>query len=211
MSADISHLTFYDVKSQKLWDCQTKAFFLRCVGLHGLTKNNDTGRVYGPLQFASADIVVVITDRNVIHSGQIIQHGQQIKCLRIPFLFIQLTNLVRLKKLNQKGMSPMSFTLCPLIWGIIGSASYASGSVMISNLFSFTEISVSLWHLGQYNGKFCMTVSFLILILVLFLHTGHNIHSLIAREGICGLFIMHNRLPAFGLSFILRSWKLSAE
>ena len=54
----------------------------------------------------------------------------------------------------------------------------ASGSV-ITDKFSFRIlINVSCLHLGQNNGKFSRIVSSLILVRVLLLQTGHNIHFL---------------------------------
>ena len=55
---------------------------------------------------------------------------------------------------------------------------FASGS-LITDIFScFTLISVSCLHFGQNNGKFSSIVSSRILIRVLLLQAGHNIHCM---------------------------------
>ena len=59
----------------------------------------------------------------------------------------------------------------------IGSASDASGSSMTEIFILVTLITVSLLHFGQNKGKFLITVSIVILVLVLFLQTGHIIQS----------------------------------
>ena len=46
----------------------------------------------------------------------------------------------------------------------------------------FTVISISCLHFGQNSGKFFSTVSERILIRVLFLQTGHNIHSILHKQ-----------------------------
>ena len=59
----------------------------------------------------------------------------------------------------------------------IGSASYASGSVITVTCKLLTFIRFSCLHLGQNKGKFFNIVSFLILSRVLLPQTGHRIHS----------------------------------
>ena len=54
---------------------------------------------------------------------------------------------------------------------------YASGSLIMVILNWFTLIKLSALHFGQNSGKLRSSVSLFTLILVLHLHTGHNIHS----------------------------------
>lgn len=58
----------------------------------------------------------------------------------------------------------------------IGSASKASGSLMIMICKFLTSINVSCLHLGQKRGYFFNSVSSRILVRVLPPHIGHNIH-----------------------------------
>ena len=58
----------------------------------------------------------------------------------------------------------------------IGSASYASGSLMTVIWHFFTRIKLSCLHFGQKSGKFLSSVSFRIIMRVLFLQIGHSIH-----------------------------------
>ena len=53
---------------------------------------------------------------------------------------------------------------------------YASGSLIMAILNWFTFIRLSALHFGQNSGKLRSSVSLFTLILVLLLHTGHNIH-----------------------------------
>ena len=54
---------------------------------------------------------------------------------------------------------------------------YASSSLIMVILNWFTLIRLSALHFGQNSGKLRSSVSLFTLILVLLLHTGHNIHS----------------------------------
>ena len=77
-------------------------------------------------------------------------------------------NTVIIKKADNCENNLTNYRLCVL----------ASGS-LITDIFSCrTLISVSCLHFGQNNGKFSRIVSPRILMRVLFLHTGHNSHSI---------------------------------
>ena len=59
----------------------------------------------------------------------------------------------------------------------IGSASKASGFLMIVICKFFVSIKLSCLHFGQYKGKFLSMVSILSQLRVLFPHLGQSIHS----------------------------------
>ena len=75
----------------------------------------------------------------------------------------------------------------------IGSASYASGSLMTVTCKSFALINASRLHFGQYSGKFVNSVSDRILMRVLLPHIGQHTHSI-------NRFTLHLLLKRIALS-----------
>ena len=89
-----------------------------------------------------------------------------IDCPPNTVFFMGLSNILCISKSQQTVITHK----------FIGSASYASGSLITTTFSDFTLIKCSFLHFGQYKGNLFNSVSCLTFMRVLLLHVGQNIH-----------------------------------
>ena len=99
-SDDISYLIFNDVEPFEFRDCRLSGMLHDRVVIGRCRDRAYACRIDRLFQPAPAKIVILVTERNIILSADVVQHGEQIQAFGIPFALIISADFIPLQSVQ---------------------------------------------------------------------------------------------------------------